>query len=103
MSSSTIKDALHPDTFGLVALILISQIGSKLIVEEVHNRCSNLLDNASVKILVLYSILYLATKDKMVAVVWTVGMVMIWQLMINGPGRKYCLTQPDNGQRSFQS
>ncbi len=41
--STKIKKVLHPNTFGFVALILISQIGSRLIVDEIHSECGEAL------------------------------------------------------------
>ncbi len=98
--STTIKQALHPDLAGLAVMLFISQIGGRLIVDEVHGRCGEMLDSPLVKMIVVYSVLYLGTKDKLASVIWTALITLAWSAFINGPGKRYC-TRPHDGVHSF--
>ncbi len=98
--ATTVKEALHPDFAGLAIMLFISQIGGKLIVEEVHNRCGEALDAPIVKMVVIYSVLYLGTKDKFASLVWTILIALAWNVFIKGPGRNYCKRKHD-GTHSY--
>lgn len=88
--STTIKQALNPDLAGLAVMLFISQIGGRLIVDEVHNKCGEMLDSPLVKMIVVYSVLYLGTKDKFASLIWTVIITAGWNTFIKGPGQRYC-------------
>lgn len=99
-AASALRDAFHPNTASWILMIMLSSVGSRLIVEEVNDSCPEAMDNWAVKVLILFSILHLSTKEVVTPALWTIVLVVLWNWFKNGPGKNYCKRARD-GKHSW--
>ena len=108
MIHESIKTAIQPDVTSIVVLTVLSTFAGRILISEIQEECPELLTNDYIKIGVLYSMIYLALRNKeqnhiISSAYWCILLVAGWNYFKNHGAREFCRAETNCKVKSEQS
>lgn len=104
MIHESIKTAIHPDVSSIVILTVLSTFAGRILISEIQEECPELLSNDYIKVGVLYSMIYLALRNRdqnciISSAYWCILLVGGWNYFKNHGAKEFCKADPDCEKR----
>lgn len=96
MVHHSIRTAVQPDVTGIVLLTILSTFGGRIVISEIQDDCPDLLNHDYVKVLVLYSMIYLALRGKegnhvLSSAYWCAAVIGAWKFFKAHVAKQHCI------------
>lgn len=91
----SLRKAIRLDVSSVVILTVLSTFSGRILISEIQDECPDLLENDYVKVLALYSMIYLALKGRegshaLTSVYWCVLIIALWKFFKDHLARFHC-------------
>ena len=95
MIHQSIKTAIQPNVTSIVVLSVLSVFAGRMLISEIQEECPEMLSNDYIKIGVLYSMLFLALRDKddnhiLSSAYWCAIIIFGWKYFKNHGAKEFC-------------
>ena len=92
----SLKTAIAPDVSTIVILTVLSTFGGRILISEIQEECPELLSNDYIKIVILYSMLYMALRHKeenqiLSSAYWCILIIAVWKYFKDNLAKDFCI------------
>jgi len=98
MIVETYTDYLNTSKILIGCLMLLMNIGGRYISKEIPATVENMLDRSSIRLLIVFSIIFVATRDVKISLLLTLMFILLTRYLLHEKS-KFCLVKGDDDPR----